>query len=103
MVELKAEGVTYYSKHDEDCFFGWLGKISCVAKEYGRGKTLFIVVDRAALTRVELLELLGFFHRYGLDMAQLRELDRPEFSDLLRSEGAFWRDLVFRPGSSPDL
>ena len=26
LVELRAEGVSYYSRHDEDCFFHWLGK-----------------------------------------------------------------------------
>lgn len=95
VVELKAESVAYYSKHDENCFFDWLGKISCVAKFYGRGRALFIVVDQAAVTRADLLELIGFFYRYGLDMTQLREFDWPEFSDWFRSGDAYWNDRVF--------
>lgn len=95
LVELRAEGVSYYSRHDEDCFFHWLGRMECVTKFYGRGKVLLIVVDRASVTRVELMELLGFFHRYGLDMKQLREFDWSEFSDWFRDENAYWHDRVF--------
>lgn len=95
VVEFKAEGVSYYSRHDEDCFFHWLGKIKCVTKFYGQGRVLFIVVDRAAVTRIELMELLGFFYRYGLDMTQLREFDWPEFSDWFHDGDAYWSDRVF--------
>lgn len=92
---LAAISVSYYSRHDEDCFFHWLGRMECVTKFYGRGKVLLIVIDRASVTRVELMELLGFFHRYGLDMKQLREFDWSEFSDWFRDENAYWHDRVF--------
>lgn len=96
LVELMAIRVTYYATHDEKCFFDWLGRMKCVRHFYGRGDTLYIVIDRALLTRREVLDLLGFFYRYNISMAQLRVLDSPEFSSLLRDPDAYWNYRMFR-------
>jgi hypothetical protein len=86
----------YYSTHDEQCFFDWLGRMECVRHFYGRGDTLYIVIERTLLTRRELLNLLGFFYRYNISMAQLRVLDSSEFSSLLRDRDAYWNYRMFR-------
>lgn len=68
-----------------------------------KGRILFIIVDEAAVTRTELLEVFGLFYRYDLDMKQLSTLNRPEFADLFRSGDSSWGDQVFGPGNVPDL
>lgn len=101
LVELKAEAVTYYSAHDEDAFFDWLGKMACVKSYYGKGTELYIVVDRAVVSRGELLDLIAFFYRYNMSMAQLREFDVPEFSGWFRRKDAYWSSRVFGGVDAP--
>jgi hypothetical protein len=96
LVELEAVRVKYYSPHDEQCFFDWLGRMECVRRFYGRGDTLYIVIDRALLSRREMHDLLGFFYRYNISMTQLRVLETPEFSRFLRDRDAYWNYRMFR-------
>jgi hypothetical protein len=49
-----------------------------------------------SVRRREVLDLLGFFYRYNISMAQLRVLDSPEFSSLLRDPDAYWNYRMFR-------
>lgn len=101
LVELKADAVTYYSARDEYAFFDWLGKMVCVKNHYGKGTELYIVVDRAAVSQGELLDLIAFFYRYNMSMAQLREFDVPEFSDWFRRNDAYWNSRVFGGVDAP--
>lgn len=40
LVELRVGRVTYYSPHDESCFFAWLHKMRFVEEFHGRGDAI---------------------------------------------------------------
>lgn len=95
LVELTAVSVTYYSHFDEECFFHWLKSMSFVKRYFGEGDVLFILVDKAAMTEADLMDLVGFFYRYGISMGQLRVFDCPQFKNFRRS-GTYWHHRVFK-------
>ncbi|WP_216893819.1 hypothetical protein [Nocardia alni] len=77
---LEARKVRYYSYNDEAAFFGWLDKISCVTSYAGRGDTLYIEIDAAAVGDDDFIDLFALFRRYGVDREQLRPLDQGHFA-----------------------
>ncbi|MBU3061005.1 hypothetical protein KO481_05635 [Nocardia sp. NEAU-G5] len=77
---LEAREVLYYSYNDEAAFFGWLDKIPCVKSYVGRGNTLYMEVDPAAVDDENFADLFALFRRYGVDREQLRPLDTGNFS-----------------------
>lgn len=94
-VELLATGVRFFSQGDEAAFFGWLGKLAFVERYEGRGLTLFISVNAAAVDEDGLRELLALFRRYGVELKQLAVFDRSEFADWFRSKQAYWHKEIF--------
>jgi hypothetical protein len=91
-IELVAQKVRYLSEGDEDAFFFWLAKTGCSYR--GVGDTLLISVERGVPDAV-LRELLGLFHRYGIEMKQFAvfkdDVRRPWFSNI----NAYWFPEVF--------
>jgi hypothetical protein len=90
---LVATGVRYLHARDEAAFFAWLRKMPCVASFDGAGRDLFIQLKRPP-TDADLRELLGFFHRYAIDMRQLAQFasdKRTWFSAL----DTYWHTQVF--------
>jgi len=94
--ELQATAVKYYSKLDEAAFFGWLDKIECVTEYFGRGRILYIQVDKSRVDESSLIELLALFYRYGVEMSQIMDIRLPEFDEWLNDEKAFWYEGVFK-------
>jgi len=92
---LTAKRVWYYSKHDEAAFFEWLDKIPCVVSYEGELDVLSICIDVAKVHEYELRELLALFHRYAVDMKQLRAFDRKEFAKWFRNPRSYWHAAVF--------
>lgn len=99
-VVLEATGVKYGSNFDESAFFEWLDKIDAVRSFKGRLYTLYIRVDRVA-DEMSLRELLALFHRYHVDLAQLRVFDTPSVGDWFRRPGTYWHSAVF--GETDDV
>jgi hypothetical protein len=94
-VELQATAVRFLSQGDEAAFFGWLGNLPCVERCEGRGSTLFMKVNSAAVDERGLRELIALFRRYRVGLKQLAVFDRGEFADWFRSEQAYWHKEVF--------
>lgn len=94
-VELQATGMRFFSQGDEAAFFGWLAKLAFVERYEGRGLTLFISVNAAAVDEDGLRELLALFRRYGVELKQLAVFDRSEFADWFRSKQAYWHKEIF--------
>lgn len=82
---LEASKVRYYSYNDEAAFFGWLDKIPCVTSYVGRGDTLYIEIDAAAVDDDNFIDLFAVFRRYGVDREQLRPLDPGRFASWFTS------------------
>ncbi|NNM65014.1 MAG: hypothetical protein HKL99_10450 [Burkholderiales bacterium] len=94
-VELEARSIRFYSAGDEDAFFRWLRSLPCIARYYGVGPTLRILVVPHLVDEGMLRELLAMFRRYSVDMRQLALFDKPEFADWFRNDKAYWHKAVF--------
>lgn len=94
-IELEAKEITFFSPGDEAAFFGWLKQLPCVEKVEGRGRTLYVSVDKSGIDEDGLRELLALFLRFGVSMSQLRVFDCNDFTDWFRSDTAYWYKDVF--------
>lgn len=97
---LIAKRVWYYSENDEAAFFEWLDKLACVKRYEGELDVLNIHVDKSKVDEHALRELLALFHRYRVDMKQLRVFDRDEFAGWFRDPRAYWHAAVFDDAAS---
>ncbi len=95
MVELQADSVVLYSRQDEASFFAWLQHLPCVVDVAGEARILHIQVDRQRVDDEALRELLALFHRYQVDMRQLRVFDERRFARWFRRRQSYWHDAVF--------
>jgi hypothetical protein len=93
-IVLVATGVTYYHQNDETAFFGWLDRMACVNSYRGEVRDLFISLKRRP-TKDDLLELLAFFFRYGIDIAQLAQFETKANSAWLRDPQKYWHRCMF--------
>lgn len=94
-LELQVTGVRFFSQGDEEAFFEWLNKLCCIKKCVGHGLTLYISINSSLVDEKGLRELLAIFHRYEIDMSQLIQFDREEFSVWFRNVDAFWCQDIF--------
>lgn len=81
---MNATSVRFYSEHDEQFFFDWIGRIACVADVSGRGEVLHITLNSEQVTDQCVRELLALFTRYLVDLeqfAQYSDIVGPWFLD----------------------
>lgn len=96
-IKLVCEKVVFYSDFDEDAFFEWLKKISCVSNVEGFGEELYIDINKDEFTEMNLREILALFYRYNVDMKQLSSfLDKSNKEWFFDNEEAFWHKKVFQ-------
>ncbi len=95
MTNLIAKSVVYYSKLDEEAFFDWIGRISCIVDIKGVSTELIMKVDQDRVNDVELRELLALFFRYSIDMRQLLIFENSRNTEWFSKSGMYWHDLVF--------
>ncbi len=95
IITLEADSIKYFSQYDEESFFEWLGKLSCVKKFEGQGTVLYIDVDLDAVDEYSLRDILALFRRYNISMKQLAIFDRAEFADWFRNEKKYWYKDIF--------
>lgn len=101
MTDLKAliaTSVRYYHQNDEAAFFGWLDRMFYVESYRGVGRDLLITLARQP-NKTDLQELVAFFLRYEIDLAQLACLETRSNRNWLRNPSAAWHDRVFGTGS----
>lgn len=96
VVELQADSVVFYSRQDEASFFARLQELPCVVDVAGKGRILHIQADRQRVDDEALTELLALFHRYQVDLRQLRVFDERRFARWFRRRPSYWHDAVFR-------
>ncbi|MEU2121939.1 hypothetical protein [Nocardia niwae] len=93
-IVLEATGSRYGSPFDEAAFFEWLDKISAVRAYEGELRTLYIKVDATADDE-SVYELVSLFHRYHVDMSQLRVFDTERIGEWFRNTESYWYAAVF--------
>jgi hypothetical protein len=94
---LVATGVTYYHPNDETAFFEWLDRMECVDNYRGQLRDLFITLKRSP-TKYDLRELVAFFFRYKIDMAQLARFETKANREWLRDPQKYWYEQMFGEG-----
>jgi hypothetical protein len=84
----------FYSRSDEDHFFGWLQSIPEIEKVTGVGERLEIVVRRP-MKKDSLHDLIALMTRYGLDRRPLKPLCDEQPGDYFRDREAHWHSAVY--------
>lgn len=96
MSKLVTGEITYFSQRDEDSFFKWLKGIQCVSEVRGVGRDLHITIEDAKVGSAELRELIGLFHRYGINKRQLGQFASDENARWFRdAKGSYWHRDIF--------
>lgn len=62
----------FYTPLDEDNFFEWLKKISCIKEVKGMGRELHLHIRSLNISNEDLLNLMAIFDRYKFDQKQLK-------------------------------
>jgi hypothetical protein len=88
-------GVLFYHLNDERAFFEWLGRIPCVERYAAEGRRGLVVHLKRKPHKYELMELLAFCERYGVDMLQLAKFETPRNRHWFRDPKKFWYKGVF--------
>jgi len=61
----------------------------------GRGRIIYIQVDKRRVDAEVLRDILAFFQRYRIAMEQLKVFDSEAFSTWFRRSDAYWYRSVF--------
>ena len=97
VVTLRAKAVGFLSEQDEAMFFHWLRQLEEFASVRHEGDTLVIDVEKSKCHEYELRELIALFHRYAIEMRQLRAFETRSNQTWLASERAYWHRAMYEP------
>lgn len=86
------ENVIYFSPEDEDIFFAWIAKITCIKKVDGHN----LLIDAHEISYNNLKNLIGLCSRYKIDMKQLAQFLTSENADWFKCKSAPWYRRIFR-------
>lgn len=88
--------VIYYGLEDEEFFFEWIKKISCIERIEGEGSYLYLHLKSATIPQEDLFELYCFFRRYKVDVKQLRPFLTPESKKFFKLDSqSYWYRQLF--------
>ncbi|MHB9020196.1 MAG: hypothetical protein ACYC3G_05020 [Minisyncoccota bacterium] len=68
---LECKRVKFFSPHDEDAFFEWSKKITCITNVKGKGDKILLFISRPKIENEELFDLYALFYRYKINKKQL--------------------------------
>ena len=97
IVTLRARSVRFLSRHDEAAFFHWLRAIEEFASVRGDGDAIVIDVEKDKIGADALRELIALFHRYDIEMRQLRAFETRSNKSWLANERAYWHGVMYEP------
>lgn len=93
---LICKSVIFYAPKDEDAFFEWIKKISCVGSFSGIKDELYLYISSTTLEDEDLNDLLALFYRYKIDMKQLKKfLNEHNKKWFYENKKAYWHKKVF--------
>ncbi len=94
-IVLKVHNMEYLSRLDEDMFFEWLGKLSCVQNCEGVGDGLQITVSTSKVDDACLRELIALFYRYQIGLKQLAVFQDDKRRKWFSDSHKYWFSEVF--------
>lgn len=84
---LACKNLTFYSAIDEESFFAWIPRISCIDAIESELNTLYLCITAPKIHTENLLDLRALFSRYAShDMTQLQRFLLPENEHWLKED-----------------
>jgi len=74
--------IKFYAPYDEDAFFEWAKKISCITDIVGKRDTIVFTINRVAVGDEQLRNLIALFRRYKISLKKLEVLINDENQEL---------------------
>jgi hypothetical protein len=72
--KIELNSIAFYSSLDEENFFAWVTKISCINRYDQIFDKLILDINTTILDRYEFIELSALFMRYKIDVTPLKIL-----------------------------
>jgi len=91
---LLIDGPTFYSRNDEDHFFGWLKSIPAIKKVTGEGRGLELMIERP-IDKESLRDLIALMMRYRVDCRPLRTLCDEQKDEYFRDKRRDWHSAIY--------
>ena len=95
MTEIRCKKVTFYSKGDEDTFFGWAHNIPAIKEVFGDVEDIVLLIGSVSIEDSSLRELIALLYRYNLPLQQLAIFKNPSNQEWFQNENKFWYSGVF--------
>ena len=88
MLQIRTNGLKYYSQLDEDQFFSWLEELPFIENV----TPVSFEINKTDLTELELRELLALMTRYHLPIKQLDVFKSSQNEGWFNDPEAYWND-----------
>lgn len=95
MPKLICKRVTYYSEQDETAFYEWLSRIRGIKKWDCVNDEVHVELPKSSISETCLRELTALFHRYKINMQQLRQFVNDNNRQWYEKKTAYWYKGVF--------
>lgn len=96
MIKLECKKVQFYSELDETSFIERIEKINCIENCNGSNDSILLSIKSNKVSDKCLRELLSLFHRYEIDMCQLKIFVSAKNEIWIKNENAFWYENLFK-------
>lgn len=88
--------VKYCGIIDEEMFFIWIHRISCIESYEKIGDILYLYLKSKPLSQLDLYDILALLKRYRIDLIQLRQfLTKKNQNNFKISKDAYWYKPLF--------
>ena len=94
---LTCKRVEFFSIHDEAALFEWIKKIRSIEEISADGDELYLHIKSKNISRNDLLELIGLFSRYKINMKQLAIFLNKKNENWFYSDTSYWYKNIFGP------
>lgn len=71
---LACKRVKFFAPHDEDAFFEWIKKLTCVVDAVGNKDVMYLYITNKKISDEQLRSLIGLCRRYKIPLKKLDQL-----------------------------
>ncbi len=70
--DLVCKNINFLNNHDEEAFFEWIKKITCIGRYYSLKNKIYLEIVSDIIFWEDIKDLIGLFYRYDIDIKQLK-------------------------------